>query len=290
MHFKRPGLIMRSDSQEKLNLLAAYPYLTNPMVKQLTEVDADVRLLVDSGAFTAWKAGTTIKLDDYCRFIEALPVKPWRYFTLDVVGDPEASMQNYQMMLDRGFNPVPIFTRGEDPSVIDDYYKTSDVVGIGGLVGTRRNKGFINGIMEKIGNRRCHWLGFTSANYMKHYKPYMCDSSSWAGALRFGQISLYAGNGRFVKCSKQDFMKKPGEEIRRLVRWHGVDPRELAKGDQWKNSGSGKYPTEKIAFRSFVKYQSEVGENLGTKLFMAVASDWQAKLAVQAAHYWRKQR
>jgi len=39
---------------------------------------------------------------------------------------------------------VPIFTRGEDPSVLDDYYKTSDVVGIGGLVGTQGNKGFVH--------------------------------------------------------------------------------------------------------------------------------------------------
>ena len=60
-------------------------------------------LLIDSGAFTAWKANESISLDDYCRFIEKLPVTPWGYFQLDVVGDPDGTIRNYDEMRRRGF-------------------------------------------------------------------------------------------------------------------------------------------------------------------------------------------
>ena len=278
---------MRFPEGVKLNLLAAYPYMTKNLINELKKEQDSVRFVLDSGAFTAWKSGNPIKLDDYCRFIESLPVKPWRYFTLDVIGDPHGSMKNYETMLKRGFNPVPIFTRGEDHSVLDDYYKTSDVVGLGGLVGTRGNKGFINGIMKHVGDRKVHWLGFTSIAYLKQYRPYMCDSSSWASALRFGQIALYKGKGQFVKCSKKDFVTAPSPEIVRLLLDHGIDPKELSDSKQWKNSGSGQYPIEKVAYRSFTKYQVDIGKNLGTKMFMAVASDWQARLSIEAFNYWR---
>lgn len=131
-------------TEPRLNVLVAYPYATPQVVEQLRQCGPDLRFLLDSGAFTAWKAGKPIELDDYCRFLEALPVKPWRYFALDVIGDPHGTMRNYEAMLRRGFSPVPIFTRGEDPSVLEDYYKTSDVVGIGGLVGTANNRGFVH--------------------------------------------------------------------------------------------------------------------------------------------------
>jgi len=137
-----------------LNLLVAFPYMKPEVVEQIRKL-RHARILVDSGAFTAWKAGKSVDLDEYCRFIEALGDLPWRYFMLDVVGDPAATMKNYEIMLNRGFNPIPIFTRGEDPSVLEDYYKTSDVVGVGGLVGTRGNRGFVKGIMEKEVSERC---------------------------------------------------------------------------------------------------------------------------------------
>lgn len=278
---------MKFPEGAKLNLLAAYPYVNQPLIEELKKGGDNLRFLLDSGAFTAWKAGKPIKLDDYCRFIESLPIRPWRYFTLDVIGDAEASMRNYEIMLERGFKPLPIFTRGENLSALDQYYKTSDVVGIGGLVGTRGNKGFINGVMKAVGDRRVHWLGFTSLEYLKKYRPYMCDSSSWAGALRFGQIKLYKGLGAFVTLEKSDFINKPAPEVMALLNQYEISAIELADSKNWKNSGVGNYPTEKAAFRSFVRYQLDIGKNLGTLMFMAVASNWQARLALDAFNFWR---
>lgn len=125
-------------SRPPLSVLVAYPYVKKDVVEALAAFEknnpGNLRLLLDSGAFTAWKSGNPIKLDDYCRFLETLPFKPWRYITLDVVGNAEETARNYEIMLERGFNPVPVFTPSESLSAIDDLYKTSDYIAAGGLV------------------------------------------------------------------------------------------------------------------------------------------------------------
>lgn len=251
----------------KLNVLVAYPYATASVLDQMRG-RTDVRFVLDSGAFTAWKAGKPISLDDYCRFIEKLPIKPWRYFTLDVIGDPHASMANYESMLKRGFNPVPIFTRGEDPSVLEDYYKTSDVVGIGGLVGTKGNKGFVNGIMRHVKGRRVHWLGFTNMDFIKQWRPYMCDSSSWSSGARFASHMLYMGNAQFITFKKKDFAKRPDIRIVNRIAALGFNPYAFCKEEAW--GGSTRTLSRQLGAASNVALVRDVETYTGTKMFLAV--------------------
>lgn len=256
-------------TEPRLNVLVAYPYLNKQMMDLLKGCGPDLRFVLDSGAFTAWKAGKPIQLDDYCRFLEQLPIKPWRYFLLDVIGDPHATLRNYETMLSRGFNPVPIFTRGEDPSVLEDYYKTSDVVGIGGLVGTPNNRGFVRGIMRHVGKRKVHWLGFTDLDFIKVFRPYMCDSSSWESGARYGGLKLYMGRGRFKSIKKTDFASKPDQAVMDRIRYLGVDPFLLSQRDGWHGGYSA---SRTLCARSAVAMSVDVERSLGTKLFLAIAA------------------
>ena len=81
---------------DRLNILVAYPYMNPQVIESLRRCGSWLRFTLDSGAFTAWKAGKPIELDDYCRFLEQLPIKPWRYFTLDVIGNPDGTLKNYE--------------------------------------------------------------------------------------------------------------------------------------------------------------------------------------------------
>lgn len=256
------------DSEARANILIAFPYWNDEAAQVIQRHPNKARLVIDSGAFTAWKAGKPIALDDYCRFIESMPVEPWRYFTLDVIGDPAGSMRNYETMLQRGFKPVPIFTRGEDASVLDDYYKTSDLVGIGGLVGTQDNKGFVNGIMKRVAGRKVHWLGFTNIEYLKFYKPYMCDSSSWESGGRYAAIRLYMGNGRYMPVKKSDFEKQPKQEIIDRIRFYGLDPYALRKEAAWRGGISVNRVLSAI---SSLEQSLDIQKNLGTLMFNAIA-------------------
>jgi hypothetical protein len=241
--------------------------MKNDVIQILKDNQNDIRFLLDSGAFTAWKAGKPIHLDDYCRFIESLPFKPWRYFTLDVIGDPHASLKNYETMLKRGFNPIPIFTRGEDIKMIDEYYKTSDVVGIGGLVGTPGNKGFVKGIMNVIGNRKVHWLGFTEKNFVKHFKPFSCDSSSLTMAGRFASVELFdKKNGQWIKIGKDTFIVKPKPEIKTLIESYGFNITTFSQKSNWHEPVG---LSMKLSFKSHVRASIEYHKRLNVFYFLA---------------------
>lgn len=268
-------------SQARLNVLVAYPYLNAPMLEALQSCGPQLRFLLDSGAFTAWKTGKPIQLDDYCRFLDTLPIKPWRYFLLDVIGDPEATLRNYETMLRRGYTPVPIFTRGEDPSVLEDFYKTSDVVGIGGLVGTRGNKGFVRGIMKRIGARKVHWLGFANLDFLRVYRPYMCDSTAWANGERYGEIRLYMGRGRFKPVNRQHCAKKLDSAVLQRIRDLGVDPYSLASEQGWRGAHA---PIRTLNARNGVALTVDVERHLGTRMFLAVSGPDAMKRVVRGFH------
>ncbi len=257
------------DRDLRLNLLVAYPYFKGGLVPILNRHADKIRLVIDSGAFTAWKSGNPIQLDDYCRFLDSLEVRPWRYFSLDVIGDPHGTAQNYQTMLRRGYNPVPVFTRGEDLSVLDTMYETSDVVAIGGLVGTQGNKAFVNGIMECVAGRRVHLLGFTSMEYLKHYRPYMCDSASWEGGAKFAQLALYMGKGRVVQLGKDDFARRPPADVVKAVKSYGFDPASFAQDANW---SGGMSDNRVLNGFSAVRRSMDIQRNLGTYMFLALAT------------------
>lgn len=253
-----------------LNILVAYPYMNAQLVESLARIGPEMRFVLDSGAFTAWKAGKPIQLDDYCRFLDGLPIKPWRYFTLDVIGDPEGTLHNYETMLKRGFKPVPIFTRGEDPSVMDDYYKTSDVVGIGGLVGTPGNRGFVKGIMRYVGDRMVHWLGFCDINFIKAYRPYMCDSSTWESPARYGTMRLYMGRAKFKTIDRHVFQKTPDEDILSRIKFLGIDPHRLAKSCNWRGGPS---VLRNLCARNGLTLSVDIEKQIKTKMFLAITTN-----------------
>jgi hypothetical protein len=274
-----------SEQDIRLNLLVAYPYMSKKVVDILTQNKNKLRFVLDSGAFTAWKAGKPIALDDYCKFLDTLPFTPWRYFTLDVIGDPEGSMRNYKIMLQRGYKPVPIFTRGEDPSALDEYYKTSDLVGIGGLVGTQKNKGFVNGIMNHVKGRKVHWLGFTSMDYVKHYKPYMCDSSGWESGARYATLRLYMGCGQFETIKKQDFQYQPNKKILDRISNLKIDPYLLKEEKNWVGGPS---VSRNLCAASGVALSVDLQKSLGVKMFNAAAAYEGIEMLI--THYCKQEK
>ena len=100
----------------KLNILVAFPYFSQNIYKFLMDKDPSTfRLIVDSGAFTAWNTGKHISMEDYCKFLKTIP-SHWEYkaVQLDVYGNPEQTYTNYLRMLDAGYKDVmPVFTRGD---------------------------------------------------------------------------------------------------------------------------------------------------------------------------------
>jgi len=263
-----------------LNLLIAYPYMTRDMVSFISQHERDIRLLIDSGAFTDWKSGKETSVEEYMDFLESLPVKPWRYFVLDKIGDSQGTKKNYEIMLNRGFKPIPIFTRGSDLDDLDYYYETSDIVGIGGLVGTKNSKGYLKHVISKNKNRPLHWLGLTHSSMVGHYKPFSCDASSWESGGRYGQISVYMGKGVFKSYSKKEAIETaPSSQMWKIIRSYGFNPRELQIEKNWRGGWS---ISRTLGCQSWTRYAMDVETQFKTKLFLALTTRQALEMCLMA--------
>ena len=127
----------------KLNILVAFPYFSQSIFKSLSEKDPSTfRLIVDSGAFTAWNTGKNINFNDYLKFLKTIP-NNWDYkaVQLDVFGNAEATYINYIKMLQLGFKDImPVFTRGDSLERLEEFYTYTDYIMFGGIVIGGENK------------------------------------------------------------------------------------------------------------------------------------------------------
>jgi hypothetical protein len=259
--------------------------MTNSMIDALVAKRDKIKFLLDCGAFTAWKSGKPIHLDDYCRFLDSLPIKPWKYFALDVVGDPVATMRNYRIMLDRGYKPMPVFTPNQEYADIDEYYKTADLIGCGGLTDKYGSKGLIHltKVFKHVRDRPIHLLGYTKPAFIKHFKPYSCDSSSWSRSQRYGLCDIWYGNGEYVQLTRRDAANKPSQKVMDSIRRLGFSVGDLAKEMSWRGSTN---IAQIISARTWVKYMIEAQKNINTSLFLAMGDKASLNRAMEAWDYW----
>jgi len=251
-----------------LNILISWPYLTPEVVRFIGDHAEHIRLLVDSGAFTNWKAGRDTNLNDYIEFINGLPITPWRYFSLDRIGDAETTWKNLMVMRDQGLTPVPVFTRGTDPAILDQMYEFSDLVGLGVGVGSPNYRGYVRWITEQNQGRPLHWLGVANPALLRYYTPYSADTSSWEAGARYGTQPIYLGKGVFKKYSrKMARVIAPSPEQWRAIELCGMDPKLFQHEHSWRGGYS---PIRALGARCWVRFSMEV-ESFGTYFFLSTA-------------------
>jgi hypothetical protein len=250
-----------------LNILAAYPVAKGiiPMVQ-----DPRVRFLLDSGAFSAHNSGRTVTLADYLAFVRDLGPLPWRYFTLDRIGDPGESWRRYQVARDAGFSPVPVYTLGAPLGDLDRYWEGSDLVGLGGLVrhgGRNFPIDSVATLIRHAAGRWLHLLGVAGPKYVQAWRPYSCDSSGWDQA-RYGKVRLHLGLGRVVQWSKEAARRGPPPvAVAQALLTLGFDPYALRAQAAWRGE-----LISRINAAAMVHYSMTLEMRLGVRQFFAVGS------------------
>tara|TARA_R110000824_G_scaffold123999_1_gene282196 strand:- start:1862 stop:2641 length:780 start_codon:yes stop_codon:yes gene_type:complete len=250
------------------------------MIEALEPVKDNVRLLIDSGAFTAWKAGNTIERTDYAQFITDLPIKPWRYFALDVVGDALKTQNNLEWFFANGFTPTPVFQRGEDFSLLPEYAKHTNLVGIGLGVGSKGSMNYLRETMKHAGDVNVHWLGITRPPWITYYKPYSVDTSAWQSGRRFGTMNVY-DKGKFTSWRRTEAITKPPRYVADLIRRYGIDPLVFQKDQSWRGAGSQAHV---VTARGWVTYMRDVERRFGTRLFLGCIT---TEILVQLVDAWK---
>lgn len=279
-------LALRMLKSTKLNILVAFPYFSKKVFEFLMQQDPSTfRLIVDSGAFTAWNTGKQISMEKYCAFLKTIPSE-WEYKAVqfDVYGNPEKTYANYMTMLDIGFKDVmPVFTRGDTVEKLEEFYTYTDYIMFGGIAIGGENRNYVKWFCEVNKNRRAHWLGFVNVPFIKHYRPYSVDSSSAHGASRYGNLQYYVGAGALKSINRKICRSKlPNNVIHYLVK-SGFTLKEildLQKDDAWQ--GGAATPNSNVkGLASFITITNhtlraiDLENNLGTQIYLACANSEQ---------------
>lgn len=292
----------------KLNILVAYPYFSEQIIQILENEDPrDYRLIVDSGAFSAYNCGMTVTLEEYCKFLKMLAKRLPKFESvqLDVVFDHEGTEENYKKMQDMGFNTNPVFTRGAPSEYFMDLLEQDNYVFVGGVQGGSGATEFAKWCLERSKGKRVHYLAFVRPDFLKYYKPFSTDASSWASAARFGNLGLYRGNGRLKMVNKMEFQKKPTQEVVDLINRLGFTWNEmkyLGKKDAWNVSGYFNLrDTDDISHLkedprsfaifmnicSYIVYSYQYEQVIGTRMFLAVPTPQFMTMFFQAKKFLR---
>lgn len=196
-------------------------------------------LFIDSGAFSAWKLGKPIKLQEYMKFLKQWGDKSTVYASLDVIGSIDQTARNQRIMEAAGLHPLPVYHWGEDYAVLEDMCKryryvacsgTATVFGEGrGMVIQRRNHfDRVFKISQKY-ETLVHGFGVTDIDLLLRFPWYSVDSSSWVRGRRFGSFQLFSPyKGRMMNINVND----PAHAFANrdmLVNYYGVPMRTVVK-------------------------------------------------------------
>lgn len=274
--------------KRKANVLISYEYWKKRPLSEVNSIISRTNCLIDSGAFSAFKSGVKITVEDYSDWLKSLRGRPFGYFNLDVIGDPKASRKQYGQMLNLGHKPIPVVTRGDSLDIVDEYYETASVIAIGGLVGLPRPGNHIARVMSRISTRKVHWLGYANVGMLKRYRPAMCDSSVLANVSRFGCIPLYDPLTKKMLHLRREGFSDPKTAMKHadVLARVGIEPHELHKAVGWKSEVTG--AATRASYRSGCAFSIDLEKNIGTKFFTVCINAANIESAVEAMDFHNK--
>lgn len=161
-----------------LGLLVSYFYLSH----YRPEFGRDCpRLMLDSGAFSAWKSGATI---DMPALVAEARRPCWReVVTLDVIGNPDASHRNALAMRQSvGAHVMPVFHYGEPIDLLARYCEAFDYVGLSCRFGESypESMRWLARCFAKHYPHRFHSFGCMYFPALRELPFYSADSVTWA--------------------------------------------------------------------------------------------------------------
>lgn len=142
----------------------------------------------DSEAFVTY-------LDRYITYCKANASKFDFYVTLDAIFNPELSWELYQLLLNEGLKPLPVYHFGEPIEYLKKMREETDYIGIGGIGQDVTSKKFIPFGDEvfkylKGSNTRTHGFAMSSATLLQKYPWHSVDSTTPFVHSRNGCIML----------------------------------------------------------------------------------------------------
>lgn len=197
-----------------------------------------LRMIGDSGAFSALTKGTPIDLDEYAAWCLRWREHMCWQASLDVIGDPVASHRNWVTLRERYHLPViPTVHAGADTRWIDTYAAEGcDFIGLGGMAGLGQAVRAFRWAVHMFRHARDRWPGLrfhlwgvTARQFLDNLPAWSADSSGILGSTyRYASLRLFdPGTGRHrtvMLRGTQVYQVAP-----LLRRTYGIDPGDIAR-------------------------------------------------------------
>jgi len=203
------------------NYLESYHYIKSQRYVEKIRRD-NIKVFLDSGAFSAFSKGVTIDIGEYCDYIHRNSDIIEFPSVLDAIGDYKATWFNQAEMERRGVSPLPCFHYGEPTEVLDYYVENYPYITIGGMVPVSTPQLMIwldriwadylvdaNGI-PKV---KVHGFGLTSLPLMFRYPWYSVDSSTWVQWAANGMILIPGKAGQVDVSNRSSRRKQAGQHL-----------------------------------------------------------------------------
>jgi len=187
-------------------ILLTFYYWDEKRYPLLIEHYPDV--FMDSGAFSAWSQSGEVNLDKYIKRLKEHENQLTAYAALDVIGDPQASFNNWLTMKAAGLNPLPTVHCGIKN--IDKWLRIYldkhglKYIALGGMVGRHKNKRmpFLKKAFSIINDYwpvKVHAFGVGDAvSILEAFPFYSADSTGWLKHARYGKRSSNDKMGEFL--------------------------------------------------------------------------------------------
>lgn len=269
------------------NILVSYAY-TGKALKfndavMNESVKGNANVMIDSGAFTIYNAKKVSKLnlDSYCTYLETNAHKVEKYVMLDVIKNEQKTRQNYHTMLDRGFNPMYVFTEYDnDWEFLNEAVSNQKHLCVAGGV-TNRGDWMLKRYQDVYKNSKAdiHALGFVQYNDIFRLPLHSVDSSSWNQSAQAYGILSYWDNG--IKSTRWiDILQKKKKMplgLKLALERIKVTPKDFNDIENHKGQYSiGSY-LNSVAYTEYQKYSKRLNLNL----FLAVANNAQFNILLE---------
>lgn len=199
----------------------------------------DENLIIDSGAFSVWRSGKVVDVDDYLNFCKELP-KNWTFINLDVIPPKGASKVEVEKCCTEGYenylylkkhlkNVMPVYHQGEDFNWMLKFMDHTDYIGIG--FGNERGEPSRRKLFSKIFgvtglNYKIHGLGYSPPEGLRLFPFYSVDGTSYKTIHDLNG----SGTNFWIETKNLDYYArvkinqflKLEKEITELWEWRGV--------------------------------------------------------------------
>lgn len=215
-----------------MDILLSYAF-HSARALEIVRPNADL-VMMDSGAYTAYRNGKRISLDGYAAFLGDTK-GVWDYaITLDVVGDVVATTHNTQRLHAMGIPVMPVFHVGSPLAEFRAMVKDAPYVAAGGMwplkQSSMRERYLAMLVAEAGDDAAVHALGVGAASVIRRSGVHSADSSAVSNAPRNGAVVVWDGKGEAKQAGLQD---ATSWQALAGMRKYGFPAGKVAAGGRW---------------------------------------------------------